>query len=205
MPRKNENGDGFDEDEDNDFSDFDDFFSDPNKFFRSKQFKNLFKEIFEKILKGLPSEFKNLSPEDIKKEYTKNKRKFGPFIAGFKVGIGPDGKPTIDSFGHVKPKPYGKPKVNSVREPLVEINEESDQIIVIAEIPGISREDIEIKATTHSLTISTKSDSFGRKYYKEIELPSAINSDYAKASLRNGILQVKMKKIKDKSSEIKIN
>jgi HSP20 family protein len=189
------------------FSDPNRFLIDPNKLFRSKDFQRLFKDIFGRIMDSLPTEFQNLSPEDIMREFTKNKGKFGfPIMYGFNINIGPDGKPMIDSFGNLKAKPYsGEPEVKKVREPLTELNEEGNKIIVICEMPGVTREDIELKATTRSLTISTKSNVKGRRYYKEIELPSAINSDYARARYTNGILEVKLKKIDEKQTDIKID
>lgn len=210
LPRED---DYYDDDDDEDDmggpSDFFKLFADPNKLFKSKQFRKLFKEILGNISKGLPPEFQKLSPEDLQKELMKNKNKFGfPFMYGFNINIGPDGKPRIDSFGNIKPKPYSrkqKVQVDSTREPLVEINEESDKLVIIAEMPGVTKNDVELKATTHSLTISTKSDSLGIKYYKEIELPAAINSDYAKARLQNGILEVKLKKIDEKHKNIEID
>ena len=41
-------------------SDFFKLFADPNKLFKSKQFRRLFKDVFEKISKGLPPEFQKL-------------------------------------------------------------------------------------------------------------------------------------------------
>ncbi|MFX0140352.1 MAG: archaeal heat shock protein Hsp20, partial [Candidatus Hodarchaeota archaeon] len=190
------------------------FFSDPNKFvidptnlFRSKDFQRLFKDIFERIVDNLPSEFQNLSPEDIMKEFTKYKGKFGfPIMYGFNINIGPDGKPTIDSFGNLKAKPYsGEPEVKKVREPLTEVNEEGDQIIVICEMPGVTKDDIEIKADPRELTISTKTKDKGRNYYKVVKLPSTINTDHARARYTNGILEVKLKKIDEKQTDIKID
>jgi len=221
MPKKNSD-DEEDEDEERrepfDFSKFfkdpNKFFSDPNKFimdptklFRSKDFRRFFRDIFDRIADNLPSEFQNLSPEDIMKEFTKHKGKFGfPIMYGFNINIGPDGKPTIDSFGNLKAKPYsGEPEVKKVREPLTEVNEEGDQIIVICEMPGVTKDDIELKASRDSLTISTKSKAKGRSYYKEVKLPSAINSDYARARYTNGILEVKLKKIDEQQTDIKID
>jgi HSP20 family protein len=210
MPKKIDENDEDDEDEFDSPFDFFKFFTDPEKIFKSKQFKTIFKDIFEKLLKGLPPEFQNLSPEEMRKYLMENKDKFpwgaGPYIAGFNLKFGPDGKPIMDSFGNIKPEPYsGKSKVKSVREPLVEVNEENDQIVVIAEVPGATKEDVEIKATSRSLTISTKEDSLSIKYYKEIELPTPINSDYAKARLQNGILEVKLKKLDEKHKNIKVD
>ncbi|MFX1504043.1 MAG: archaeal heat shock protein Hsp20 [Promethearchaeota archaeon] len=224
MPKKNEDEDNEEDKEDEGkkepfdfykffqqpnkfFSDPDKFVMDPTKLFKSKDFQRLFKDLFEKIADNLPSELRNLSPEDIMKEFTKHKGKLGfPIMYGFNINIGPDGKPTIDSFGNLKTKPYsGEPEVKKVREPLTEVNEEDDQIIVICEMPGVTKDDIELKATRDSLTISTKSNVVGRNYYKEVKLPSTINSDYARARYTNGILEVKLKKIDEKHTNIKID
>lgn len=184
------------------------FFMDPNKLFSSKQFRQLFNDIFEKISKNLPPEFQNLSPEDLMREFRKNKSKFGlnsPIMYGFNVNIDKDGKPKIDSFGNIKPKPYsGKPVVKSKREPLVEVVEEKDQIIVIAEMPGVDRDDIELEATSDSLIISTKENA-NRDYYKNVKLTSAVNLDVAKARYTNGILEVRLNKIDKKRTNIQID
>ena len=184
------------------------FFMDPNKLFSSKQFRQLFNDIFEKISKNLPPEFQNLSPEDLMREFRKNKSKFGlnsPIMYGFNVNIDKDGKPKIDSFGNIEPKPYsGKPVVKSKREPLVEVVEEKDQIIVIAEMPGVDRDDIELEATSDSLIISTKENA-NRDYYKNVKLTSAVNLDVAKARYTNGILEVRLNKIDKKRTNIQID
>jgi len=174
---------------------------DPAKLFNSKEFQKMFKEIFKQLAKNLPKEFQGLSPEEITKEFMKK----GPIMYGFNIGFGPDGKPIMDSFGNLEKEPIsGKRKVRETREPLVEVNEDQDQIIVIAEMPGVSKEDIELNATNRSLTISTEKIVFGRSYFKEIDLPAAINSDYAKARYTNGILEVKLKKLKEKGKPIDI-
>jgi HSP20 family protein len=184
------------------------FFIDPNKLFSSKQFRQLFNDIFDKITKNLPPEFQNLSPEDLMREFRKNKSKFGlnsPIMYGFNINIDKDGKPKIDSFGNIRPKPYsGKPVVKSKREPLIEVSEEKDQIIVIAEMPGVDRNDIELEATSDSLIISTKENA-NRDYYKNVKLSSAVNLDVAKARYTNGILEVRLKKIDEKRTNIQID
>ncbi|MFX1480684.1 MAG: hypothetical protein ACFFCI_21555, partial [Promethearchaeota archaeon] len=75
------------------YSDPNKFFIDPNKLFSSKQFRQLFNDIFEKITKNLPPEFQNLSPEDLMREFRKNKSKFGlnsPIMYGFNINIDKD-------------------------------------------------------------------------------------------------------------------
>ncbi|MGQ4874041.1 MAG: archaeal heat shock protein Hsp20 [Promethearchaeia archaeon] len=200
-----------DEDDEDDFDnpyDFFKFFSDPNNLFKSKRMQKLFKDIFDQVMRNLPPEFNGLDPEELRKEIFRNKSKLGikgPFVYGFNITIGPDGKPTIDSFGTLKPKvEEGETSIRETREPLVEVNEDKDHVIVIAEMPGITKEDIEIKATSRSLTISAKSEEFGRNYYKEIDLPAAINSNKAKARYQNGILEITLEKVKEEQTDISI-
>ena len=156
-------------------------------------------------MKDFPKNMQNLSPEELRKEFMKISKGRDPIIYGFKVGVGPNG-PVIDSFGNVKKEPYsGKPKVDETREPLTEVNEEEEQIIVVSEMPGVTKEDISLKATNRSLTISTQGGKSGRAYFKEIDLPAAVNSDFAKARYTNGILEVKLKKKSEKHTNIKID
>ncbi|MFX1427821.1 MAG: archaeal heat shock protein Hsp20 [Promethearchaeota archaeon] len=227
MPKRDEYNDEEDDDEEDDqeeespfdfseifgdpskfLSDPDKFFIDPNKLFSSKQFKELIKDIFEKISKNLPPKFQDLSLEDWMREFRKNPSKFGlnsPIMFGYNIGIDKDGKPKISSFGNIEPKPItGKPVVKSKREPLVEVSEEKDQIIVIAEMPGVDRDDIELEATSDSLIISTKENA-KRDYYKKVKLASTVNLDVAKARYTNGILEVRLKKINEKPTNIQID
>jgi HSP20 family protein len=174
---------------------------DPAKLFNSKEFQKMFKEIFKQLSKNLPKELQGLSPEEITKEFMKK----GPIMYGFNLGFGPDGKPIMDSFGNLEKEPItGERKVRKTREPLVEVNEEPDQIILIAEMPGVNKEDIQLNATNRSITISTEKIVSGRSYFKEIDLPAAINKDYAKARYTNGILEVRLKKIKEKGKSIDV-
>ena len=227
MTKKDENDEddddeyGEDDDEENKVGDPFNFFKslgDPNKIFKnidpssllnSKEFQHIFKAIFKQIANNLPKELQGLSPEDIMREFMKNRDKFGfkgPIMYGFNINFGQDGKPIVDSFGNIKKTPYsGKPKVKEVREPLVEVNEDGKNIIVIAEMPGVTRDDIELKATSNSITISTREGIVSRKYYKEIELPATIDSNYAKARYTNGILEVTLRKVDEKHTNIKID
>ncbi|MFW9951821.1 MAG: archaeal heat shock protein Hsp20, partial [Candidatus Thorarchaeota archaeon] len=209
-----------DEDDEGEYNDFFNIFKgigdpnkmfenfDPAKLFNTKEFQKAFQEIFKQIVKNLPKEFQGLSPEEMAREFMKNKSKFGikgPIMYGFNMGFGPDGKPIMNSFGNLEKEPIsGERKVRKTREPLVEVNEEEDQIILIAEMPGVNKDDIELNATNRSITISTEKIVSGRSYFKEIELPAAINSDYAKARYTNGILEVKLKKLKEKGKPIDI-
>lgn len=213
MSGKDDYDDEDEEDEEDEYNDFSNMFKglgdpskifgnfDPAKLFNSKEFQKMFREIFNQLAKNLPKELQGLSPEEITREFMKK----GPIMYGFNMGFGPDGKPIMNSFGNLEKEPIsGERKVRKTREPLVEVNEEEDQIILIAEMPGVNKEDIELNATNTSITISTEKIVSGRSYFKEIDLPAPINSDYAKARYTNGILEVKLKKLKEKGKSIDI-
>ncbi|MHA2501181.1 MAG: Hsp20/alpha crystallin family protein, partial [Candidatus Hodarchaeales archaeon] len=63
-----------------------------------------------------------------------------------------------------------------------------DIIRIIAELPGVSKEDIDLSAAETSVTIEARSSN--RRYRKEIELPGSINPETAKAKLKNGLLEI---------------
>jgi len=118
-------------------------------------------------------------------------REQGPFVYGFSVTIGPDGKPVVREFGNVRPTPRG-PMIQEETEPLVDVMDEGDYIKVYAELPGVNKEDIKLNASEEELVISV--DTAQRKYYKEVKLPTRVKPDTAKASYRNGVLEVKLEK-----------
>ncbi len=63
-------------------------------------------------------------------------------IYGFtvKVGLGDDG-PRIEPFGNIrKDRESGHTVVQEVREPVVDVFEEEDHVLVVAEMPGVSVE-----------------------------------------------------------------
>ncbi len=167
---------------------------------------------------GLPSNFsdyldkfmkqfmKNFNPQNfakISKEIEKQMREGGPIrpaVFGFSMGIGPDGKPTLQNFGNVKQK-EGKPEVNEVRDPMVDIVEEGNELIVVAEVPGVRKEDIVLSATETTLSIQAKSQEKERKYEKVVDLPAKINPNVAKARYTNGILEVRLQKVGAKKQQ----
>jgi len=86
------------------------------------------------------------------------------------------------------------------KEPIVDVFEEEDCLRVMAELPGVEENGINLKAEENTLTIST--DTSARTYYKKVELPTSVKKEVFGSSYRNGILEVKLRKMK-KNSQIK--
>ena len=78
------------------------------------------------------------------------------------------------------------------REPIVDVFDEKDHILVIAELPGVSEEDIKTELKGDILNISTQDKE--KKYKKEILLPSRVETDPISSIYKNGILELKLKK-----------
>jgi HSP20 family protein len=103
------------------------------------------------------------------------------------------GKPVIESFGNIKETARG-PVVEEVREPMVDVFDEKDHILVIAELPGVAENEIKIEVAGDILNL-TASDK-GRKYAKEILLPGKVKPESMKTSYNNGILEITLEKEK---------
>ena len=103
------------------------------------------------------------------------------------------GKPVIENFGNIRETSKG-PVVEEVREPMVVVFDEEDRILVIAELPGVSEDEIKVEVAGDILNL-TASDS-DRKYAKEILLPSKVKGESIKTSYKNGILEITLGKEK---------
>ncbi len=83
--------------------------------------------------------------------------------------------------------PVPEPKVPTVQEPPADVFDEETHLKVIAELPGIEEEDIEIDLNGARLLISV--DTPAHKYHKEIVLPCTPDGKVERL-YRNGILEL---------------
>lgn len=70
----------------------------------------------------------------------------------------------------------------------VDIHETDEKIRVIADLPGVERDDIELKCDGEMLTIGT--ENARREYDERIDLPVRVDEHSAAATFNNGILEV---------------
>jgi len=113
----------------------------------------------------------------------------GVYGFSMKMGLGGD-KPEVQPFGNIrKDEKSGESFVHEMREPLVDIFEEEDHTLVMAEMPGTSLEDIKISINEDLLEIdASKGD---KKYRKEVLLPRSFPREKMEISCNNGILEIK--------------
>jgi HSP20 family protein len=123
---------------------------------------------------------------------------YGPYVYGFSMSLGPDGKPVIRKFGNVRKSRHG-PEIRQEREPLVDVLEEDEDVVIVAELPGVERDDIDLHTAYDELVISV--DTPERRFHKELRLPARVDPNSARTSYKNGVLQVRLKKILKKKGE----
>ena len=94
--------------------------------------------------------------------------------------------------------------------PQLDVIDKEDEIKIVAEIPGVSEKDLEVRVTDSTLTLSgekkeetEKGDKDGDYYMKErrfgafrrsINLPEGIDQDKIDAKFKNGVLTVHLPK-----------
>jgi HSP20 family protein len=150
--------------------------------------------IFREMEERMEEEFRDFTKK-VPKDYVKERKlpdgstvkEFGPFVYGYSLKIGPDGKPEIREFGNIKKSLKG-PEVKEEREPLVDVVETNSEIRVVVELPGVEKTDIKLHGTEESLEISVDTPQY--KYYKEVTLPVKVRVKEAKSSYKNGVLEV---------------
>lgn len=170
--------------------------------FRRRRVRDIFEEFFEEMeemMREMEEEFARLSRMALGREV----ERFGPLLYGVRIEIGPDGVPKIQEFGNVR-RVGVRPKISEEREPLVDVFEERDKVIVVAEMPGVEKDKISVRATEDTLVIRASNEH--RKYYKEVPLPKPVKPETAKASYKNGVLEVKIEKkvVEEAKGEVEV-
>jgi len=112
-------------------------------------------------------------------------------VYGFTINTAVGGSPKVETFGNIKKTPEG-PKVDEEREPITDIFDEQNEVMIIAEMPGIELEDIKIDLKEDILEISAVSKS--RTYRKELLLPAKVIKSNLRHKFTNGILEIRIKK-----------
>jgi len=111
-----------------------------------------------------------------------------------KVGLGDD-RPVVEPFGNIRQdRESGHTVVQEVREPVVDVFEEEDHVLVVAEMPGVSVEDVHITVEEDLLTISAERGD--KKYRKEVLLPASSAREKIEVACNNGVVEIKCKKCK---------
>lgn len=112
-------------------------------------------------------------------------------IFGVSIKTAAGGEPLVEPFGNIKRTSEG-PAVEEEREPITDLFDEREEIIVMAEMPGINEKDIRLDLKDDILDIAAQSGD--RKYRKEVLLPAKVKPETLTSSYKNGIMEVRIRK-----------
>ncbi len=112
-------------------------------------------------------------------------------VYGFSIRTGLGGMPKVESFGNIRESDAG-PVVADTREPIVDVFDEGDKILVVAELPGVAKKEIKVELNGDVLALTTTG---ARKYAKEVLLPAAAKEEEEMTvTYNNGVLEVRLVK-----------
>jgi HSP20 family protein len=147
---------------------------------------NEFENFFQKMMQP----FKRLDTiwDDMKS--SDNAQTFGPYYYGYSMSVGPDGKPVVKEYGNIRP---GLLPTSEIREPFVDVIMDNKEKVlkIVAEMPGVEKNDIEIEVVGRSINLDAKNGD--KKYHTKIPIKQKVDEDSVKATYSNGILEVKFR------------
>jgi len=77
-------------------------------------------------------------------------------------------------------------------EPLIDVLEDKDEIVVVAECAGFERENLRIHVKNQRLTLSA--EALDHKYCKSLNLPKRVIPNTLRTTCKNGVLEIRLRK-----------
>ncbi len=122
-----------------------------------------------------------------------------------------------DTFGESGVEHLSKLPEMQLWRPALEIKETKNEYKIKAELPGLDKENIDVKLEKHHVTIKGETEKckecedenvhvsefrYG-KFYRRIPLERAIDTEASTAEFKNGVLHIDLKKLEESKPEIK--
>ena len=151
-----------------------------------------FNDEFDRIFKRMSGSFFDI--DDIAEEFKGKGSNFSPFYYGYTMTVGPNGKPVVKEYGNVKAELLPS---TDIREPVVDVivDEKEKLVKLVAEIPGVEKTDVKILVQDKFVDISAEHGE--KKYHVKVPIKHKVDENSAKASYKNGILELVFKLIED--------
>jgi HSP20 family molecular chaperone IbpA len=155
---------------------------------------------FAKITRGLSDLFNFLSELDESKQPRRGTREKNGMIIEYSFG-----KRTLadDETGHTDEAPPDRPETIRRRsakpsglemlEPVTDMFDEPDEVVVLFEVPGVTRKDVHCVLDGDILLLEAKTGE--RLYRKEILIEASLAEKAPRLRLRNGVLEARLAKL----------
>ena len=115
--------------------------------------------------------------------------------------VGPDGKPSVQEYGNIKSEHL---PISNTRETIVDtiVDEKEKVVKLIVEMPGVEKTDVKILVDKNVVDISAEHDK--KKYHCKVPLQHKVDENSAKASYKNGVLEIVFKQAVQKQTSKKV-
>lgn len=114
----------------------------------------------------------------------------GVFGLHLRTGVGESGTPgvRVEPFGNVREDDGGAIVVEETREPVVDVYDEDDHVRIVAEMPGVTAEDVVLDIDGDVCVLAATTDR--HRYRKDLLLPRPMDGDSVSVRAANGIVDV---------------
>ena len=159
---------------------------------------NFFDTEIDRIFKSMSTSFFDVN--DAFEEVRGNSNS-GPLFYGYTMTVGPDGKPSVQEYGNVKPD---HPHISDAREAIVDtiVDEKEKVVKLIAEMPGVEKTDVKILFDKNVVDITAEHGE--KKYHCKVPLQHKVDENSGKATYKNGILQLIFKLVVEKQTSKRV-
>ena len=159
---------------------------------------NFFETEIDRIFKTMSNSFFDV--DDIFEEFKSNSNS-GPLFYGYTMTVGPDGKPSVQEYGNVKSEYL---PISNTREAIVDtiVDEKEKVVKLIVEMPGVEKTDVKILVDKNVVDISAEHGE--KKYHSKVPLQQKVDENSAKASYKNGVLEIVFKQAVEKQTSKKV-
>lgn len=110
-----------------------------------------------------------------------------------------------------EPERWWPSRAVSMRMPALDVYEEKDEVIVKADLPGLSKEDVDVNLSGKTLTIKgekkqeeevKEKDYYRRErsygsFVRSVELPAEVKPEEIKATFKDGVIEVRLPKTEE--------
>ena len=152
----------------------------------------------DRIFKSISSSFFDVNDAF---EQVKGNSNSGPLFYGYTMTVCPDGKPSVQEYGNVKPD---CPHISDAREAIVDtiVDEKEKVVKLIAEMPGVEKTDVKILFDKNVVDITAEHGE--KKYHCKVPLQHKVDENSGKATYKNGILQLIFKLVVEKQTSKRV-
>jgi HSP20 family protein len=156
---------------------------------------------FAKITRGLSDLFNFLSELDEGKLPRRGKREKDGMVIEYSFGKRTLAEGAPERTAEAPPEQSGairrrsaKPSGLEVLEPVTDMFDEPDEVVLLFEVPGVARKDIHCVLDGDILLLEARSGE--RLYRKEILIEPKLAASAPRLRLRNGVLEARLTRLK---------